>query len=278
MKSKVKVQIPAKINFTLDVFGVENGFHNINSLVASIGIFDAITLAKRNDDQIVLVLKGREIGCPVCDNNAFKTYKLLKETYHLTGATITLEKNIPVGGGMGGSSADIAGVILSTEKLFGIDIDRKAVADKLGSDVMYMLGGGWAIISDRGNTVEKLKVDKTFYINAIDNKVLVKAKEVYKLFDEKQVKTKNSTKKAKQLLLQDSLEFLSVLSNDLANPAIEIAPVIKESLNQISLANAKFVTGSGSAVVGVYTDRKVRDKEYKLLKEKNLSVLKTQTL
>ena len=69
-----------------------------------------------------------------------------------------------------------------------------------------------------------------------------------------------------------------MLSNDLANPAIEIAPVIEESLNQISLANAKFVTGSGSAVVGVYTDRKVRDKEYKLLKEKNLSVLKTQTL
>ena len=61
---KVTQKIPAKVNLTLDIVGQKEGFHIINSLVASIDLVDAITLYKRKDKEVVLTEKGILVGCP----------------------------------------------------------------------------------------------------------------------------------------------------------------------------------------------------------------------
>ena len=155
---RVKIKVPAKINLTLDITGVKDGYHHLKSIVSSINLYDTITLIKRNDDKITLLEKGIESGCDTQKNNAFKACKAFINKFGTTGVDIVLNKKIPVGGGLGGSSADIAGVLNGMKKLFGIDGSVKDLADELGSDSRYMLEGGWAVISERGNKVKKLKI------------------------------------------------------------------------------------------------------------------------
>lgn len=269
MKRKAKAKIPAKINLTLDVFGGENGYHNLKSLVASVNLFDAITLYRRKDDIVTLLEKGVKAGCQTEDNNAVKCYRYLMKEYNLPGANIVINKKIPVGAGLGGSSADVAGVILATEKLFKIKIDYKKTADLFGSDVMYMLIGGFAVISGRGNDVEKLPIKKTLYINLIDNLEMVSAKDSYNKFDELNIKTKNKTEKAVSALLNGE-DFYKHISNDLQKGSTKILPRIEYSLGLIRLANAKNMTGSGSAVYGVYEYKEKRNLEYKILERKTI--------
>lgn len=283
MKKSAKVKIPAKINLTLDITGKNGAYHDIRSLVASIEIFDAITLYKRKDDKVTLTEKGLSANCDESDNNAVKCYKLLQKEYSLSGADIVIDKDIPVGAGLGGSSADIAGVILATEKLFGIKIDRKKTASALGSDVLYMIEGGFAVISGRGNDVEKLPVDKTLYVNVIDNRCPVKAGESYALFDKTDTavidKKTFVTDLAVEKLFNGDKEFFSLLKNDLQKPSETLAPIIKETAGRFTNANASLMTGSGSAVIGVYEKKEDRDKDYKSLKSIfSDRLIKTQTL
>ena len=59
---KVKVKIPAKINLTLDITGVKDGYHTLSSLVTSADIFDEVILHKREDDAVTLNFTGKPAG------------------------------------------------------------------------------------------------------------------------------------------------------------------------------------------------------------------------
>ena len=74
---KVSVKIPAKINLTLDVVGVKNGFHMLKTLVTSVSVYDKVTVRKRADDLVTLSFKGLQPTCAVEDNNAYKTARLI---------------------------------------------------------------------------------------------------------------------------------------------------------------------------------------------------------
>ena len=80
------------------------------------------------------------------------------DTYNTTGVDIVLKKNIPLAGGLGGSSADIAAVLIGMKRLFRIDADIKKLASKLGSDVVYMLNGGFSLMTETGSNSLKLKL------------------------------------------------------------------------------------------------------------------------
>ncbi len=131
----------------------------IDSVVASIDVADVIT-AKRRDDGLVNVTMHGE-GSELIDaesNNAVKAARAFMQRFSTCGADITVYKNIPVGAGLGGSSADVAGVLRAMAKLYEVDdfAATKEVADSLGSDCGYMLTGGYARISGRGEVVKRL--------------------------------------------------------------------------------------------------------------------------
>ena len=73
MRKSLVIDAPAKINLTLDIVGVEGGYHQLNSLVTTIKIKDRITVKKRKDDQITLKVRGGILDCDVHQNNAYKT-------------------------------------------------------------------------------------------------------------------------------------------------------------------------------------------------------------
>lgn len=148
----VKVKGYAKVNLFLDIVGACGGYHMLDSVVTTIDLFDQITIKKRKDKNIIVENAHSlyAVSGEVCDNNAYKAAKLFMDTFNTSGVSITIQKNIPIGSGLGGSSADISAVLNGMQKLFAITADLKPLADSLGSDSGYLLCGGFCRMQGRG--------------------------------------------------------------------------------------------------------------------------------
>ena len=266
---KITVKIPAKINLTLDVLGVSGKYHDIKSLIASINVFDAITISERKDNRITLTCKGRPIGCNIADNNAYKTAKLFKENYSVKGVDITIQKNIPVGGGLGGSSADVAGVLLGMKALFNVNAKLEPLANELGSDCLFMLSGGYGVMSGRGDVVEKKSFDKVFPLLLITEKGMISARNAYKRYDEEGKSFLPSTDTAVRALEEGKEEeFYNALDNHLESSAKALMPDLEFNLGALKKAGAKVAhtTGSGPTVFGIFSSTRERNLAYNKLK------------
>ncbi len=280
---KIKLKTPAKINLTLDVVGInEEGYHDIISLVTSIDIYDYITIKKRKDFNIVLNCKGIDAGCSAVDNNAYKSAKKFAKKFKTHGATVTVDKRIPVGGGLGGSSANIAGVLGGMKTLYDIKESVVPIADSLGSDSSYMLKGGWAVLNGRGDKQEFLQLDFPFYLIVLTADKSVSSKKSYNRYDELNISYPPCTKQAIESLKKgDFNEFCRIAKNDLQPASASILPEILDNITALKSAGAPLavMTGSGSAVVGVFNDKKQRDLAYKKLKGKyKNNIIKCNTI
>lgn len=278
---KAKLKIPAKINLTLDVKKTDGEYHQIRSLVCSVDIYDTIILKKRKDDLITLKEKGIKSGSEVCENNAVKSAIKYVQTTGSFGADIILKKSIPVGAGLGGSSADASGTLILMEKLYKKNVDVVALANTLGSDTGYMVGGGLKVISGRGDVIDGVDAEFSAYLLFIIDDQPVSTKECYALFDKEPEKAGCTDKAVEFLKAKDTEKFVSVIKNDLYAPALKLLPVLKEKILDLKKAGAKtaLMTGSGSAVYGIFFNEKQRDFAYKmLLKKYGKNLIKAKTL
>ncbi|MDD6995348.1 MAG: hypothetical protein SPH68_05640 [Candidatus Borkfalkiaceae bacterium] len=156
----------AKVNLTLDILGVKDGYHQLDSLAVALDLYDLIAVKKRNDGKIRLYSYGEGSEyIPEEENNAYKAAVAFQSGFSCGGAEISVYKNIPVGAGLGGSSADAAGVLRAMKKLFRIapapENERKilAIADETGSDVRAMYTGGACRMRGRGECVTSIFSD-----------------------------------------------------------------------------------------------------------------------
>lgn len=268
---KVKVKIPAKVNLTLDITGAEGGFHNLKTLVTSIDLFDEITVSARADGLVTLKTVGFIPECDEKSNNAYRAAELFVNTFSTSGVDITVKKNIPIASGLGGSSADIAGVLIAMQKLFNTRGDLGAIANKLGSDSGYMLSGGWAILEGKGDIVRKIPVKKRLYLLLITcpmvDALKVTAAACYKEYDRQGIAYPPSTENAVTLLLKgDEEHFLTLLKNDLYPSAKTVLPLLETNLNALKKHGAAVMTGSGATVIGVYKTAREQNNAYKSLR------------
>ena len=266
---KVKINAPAKINLTLDVLGVKDGYHMLKSLVCSINVCDNILLKARKDKVINLICNGIQVDCAPLDNNAHKAARLFMEKYNTCGVDIVVTKNIPIGAGLGGSSADIAGVLNGMQKLYPGEYNLFNLANYLGSDSGYMLNGGFAVIEGRGDIVKPVSVAQKMYFIILTAKNGVSARDSYKNFDKLKTKPQSITDKALEHLNNNELEeFKAIIKNDLYTSSAKIEPEILSNIYLLKKAgvDCALMTGSGSAVFGLFFDKKERDKVYKKLK------------
>lgn len=275
---KTKVKIPAKVNLTLDVLGKSQNFHTIKSLVCQIDIYDEIILKARKDKEITLNEKGLLAGCDKEKNNAYKTAKLVLDRYSDFGVDITVKKNIPVGAGLGGSSADVAGVLIGYDMMLGGALDLYSLAKELGSDVNYMLGGGYAVMGGKGDDIEYLETDKKLYFIVLVEDKCITAKDCFNRFDEMSKTYDKSTDLAVKNLLEGNGELLKTLSNHLYYSAVEIMPKIKENYELLSSYGSAVMSGSGSSVLGVYYSKAERDNVAKILKKSKIKFILAESV
>ncbi len=252
-----RVKSYAKINLTLDITGTENGFHMIDSVVASIDIYDLIAAKKRRDTLVNVTMHGRgSENIAPADNNAVKAAEAFVKEFATCGADITVWKNIPMGAGLGGSSADVAGVLNAMAKLYGITdfAALKRIADSLGSDCGYMLTGGWARISGRGEVVKRLDSGIKLDIGLLVPKNGVSTAQCYRLSDSLPRGGRTSGSAENALIGNDKALLCESLSNGLTAAAMQLNGEVGECISELKEFDPLGVnmTGSGSGVYAVF--------------------------
>lgn len=159
---QVKVKTPAKINLTMEVLNKRpDGFHNIQSVMQMIDLYDYLTIEVKDSDKNEIFLSGTSDEIPYNEKNL--VYKAAKLYLDKTGITdkrikIFIEKNIPVSAGLAGGSTNAAGTIFGLNKLFNL-LSREELHElcaSLGSDLNVCLEGGCLLATSRGEKIERL--------------------------------------------------------------------------------------------------------------------------
>lgn len=255
----IQVKAHAKVNLSLNITGEKDGYHQLKSVVASIDLADTIVLSKRKLSRIAMHGMGSE-GIPPEKNNALKAAELYSETFGTEGAEITVYKDIPMGGGLGGSSADAAGVLKGMQKLYkkGTDEEIKALADSLGSDTGYLLKGGYALLEGRGEIVTPLSAKQPLSLLLFLPEGEVSTPQCYRAYDTMPDRDDGQTERVMDALSKGDLKGLGEnLYNSLTKPALSLNPKIAEAIEEAKSFAPLGVgmSGSGSTVFALFENR-----------------------
>ena len=151
----VTVRVPGKVNLYLTVGELrDDGYHDLTTVFHAVSLFDQVTV--RNADLMSVEVVGIGADKVPTDrrNLAWQAAELLaSHVGRVPDVAITIEKSIPVAGGMAGGSADAAGVLVAMNSLWELGLPRAdlhMLAARLGSDVPFALHGGTALGTGRG--------------------------------------------------------------------------------------------------------------------------------
>lgn len=164
MKKKVGTLVRAqgKINLYLNVTArEENGYHTIESVMQSVSLCDRVTVsAARGADEIRVACNLPYVPCDG-RNIAYQAARAFLDECGLGAEVhISIDKRIPVAGGMAGGSADAAAVLAGLNRVLGEPLERErlyALAARLGADVPFCLAGGTALCTGRGEVLSPLE-------------------------------------------------------------------------------------------------------------------------
>ena len=155
-----RVKCPAKLNLYLDIsFRMPNGYHIMEMVMQTVNLFDTVYLTLRDDGEIHLTMDNSDI--PADETNiAWRCARaLLDAAGSREGVNIRIHKQIPSQAGLGGGSADGAGVLVGLNALLSSPLSEKALCDlgaKIGADIPFCLIGGTAVVRGYGEIIEPI--------------------------------------------------------------------------------------------------------------------------
>lgn len=260
----VTVRVPGKINLELVVGPLrEDGYHELATVYHTVGIYDYVT-ATESEEWSVQVTGATAEGVPTTTKNlALRAAKLLARRFGVEGAVaLSIDKNIPVAGGMAGGSADAAAALVACEALWELQLTRdelEPLAAQLGSDVPFLLHGGTAIGSGRGEQLAPvLARGELHWVLWVSPDTTLSTPEVYaecdRLREASGVEVGDPAPSGDlmaALRTMNPAEVGALLRNDLQEAAISLYPVLHEVLEAgITLgAQGAAISGSGPTVV-----------------------------
>jgi 4-diphosphocytidyl-2-C-methyl-D-erythritol kinase len=280
--SSFVLKTPAKINWFLSITGKRNdGYHNILSLMQCIGLYDELAFADADGLDLI-----SDMDIPQEENLVCKAASALgKRSSCDKGAKISLKKNIPSGAGLGGGSSDAACTLKGLNLLWELNLGSTelfSIAAEIGSDVPFFLQGPCALIEGRGEILKPLKVLFPAILLLVKPSVSVSTAWAYASYDARLKLTKKpiDIKLFIQALnRQDFASLDALINNDLEYAVAERYPVIKDIKTRLMQAGAMLsaMTGSGSAVFGVFQNRKKAEKAAKTMQSHWCKVVETLT-
>ena len=260
MERKVKIKARAKVNLALNIVGVREGMHLLDSVLVSVDLFDELEVCfnSRKDTCVKFYdrFSGEPIPAPECDT-VTRAINYLRGFIPDLGASVTVAKGIPMGGGVGGSSADASAVIFAAKELYGLSGNVIGGAVSVGSDVPAMVYGGALRLSGVGENAEKFSCP-TLHLVVANSGAGVSTREAFKEFDRTYPSVNYAPSDIPALIASlksgDISKAAKYMENALTLPAIKLCPNISEVLALISEtgAVARFMTGSGSCCCGLY--------------------------
>jgi 4-diphosphocytidyl-2-C-methyl-D-erythritol kinase len=253
----------AKINLLLRVLGRRaDGFHEIRTVLQTITLCDRLTFEPLADERIELVCDAPDI--PADESNlVFKAAVALRNRFRTgRGARITLEKSIPAQGGLGGGSSDAAVALLALSRMWNLKTDADELAEiaaTLGADVPFFLTGGTALGTGTGATITPLDDEEKQHLVIVVPGVGVATDEAYRALNApaltKEEGVANLSVSRREPQFQGS--FREAMRNDFEAVVTRLRPEIGPAKEALSRAGARreMLSGSGSAVFGVFDDK-----------------------
>src|SRR5436190_12607807 len=261
--NRVHVLAPAKINLFLEILAKRSdGFHEIETLMSPIGLYDLLSVEATESPEIRLdcrlgVGMAGLVGDlpPAKDNLVYKAASLLQERSGCgRGADFQLLKRIPSAAGLGGASSDAAAALVAANIVWQLSWSRERLAElaaELGSDIPFFLGTGSAICRGRGERIEPAWPFR-LHVVVIRPPVGLSTPQVYR--ECRPASTPMSSTKLQSGLQRGNWnEIRSSLVNRLEEPAARLTPWIGRLRKEFAAAGciAQQMSGSGSSYFGI---------------------------
>jgi 4-diphosphocytidyl-2-C-methyl-D-erythritol kinase len=264
---------PAKINLYLGIVGDRpDGFHELVMVLQSIGLADRVTITEITHSAIHLTCSDSEV--PQDNTNlAYKAAALIYQRFpevakRQHGVSIAIDKQIPMGAGLAGGSADCAAVLVGMNLLWDLGLTQselQTLAAEMGSDIPFCVGGGTALATGRGELLDPLPdLDNLHLVLAKYRNLPVSTPWAYQTFRRTfgpEYPTTNDAFAAKQQAMRSGQMLRAIanrdpdaiaqhLYNDLERVVLPEYPQVKKLRDRFGELGAlgTMMSGSGSTV------------------------------
>lgn len=254
----------AKINLAIDVKKKdENGYHDIDMITLPITLHDILEMEQLISRHGIFITS--DDPSLICDegNLAFKALKAMEDNFSFSkGYRIQIYKRIPMNAGLGGGSADAAGIIRAICKLYNMDAhDPKIikVARSIGSDVPFCLLNKPARVLGTGENIIPLDSKLDYHVIIIKPHKGLSTKDVYEKYDtipEEEREHPDISALIEAIKIGDEQKMFENMKNGLYKPASLLCPVISGILNDFKKMGFPLysMTGSGNACFALSKD------------------------
>lgn len=252
----MELKANCKINIGLDVLRRRaDGFHELSTVMAPVReLYDVVTVER--SEQMDFIQQGIVVDCPMEKNLCVKAARLMQQRYGVGNVTITLDKRVPFGAGLGGGSSDATAVIVAMNDIFNLNLSEEELIDAaaaLGSDTAFFVRNTPQICTGRGEVMTPISLP-------LDGLWLVVVK------PEEGVSTAEAYGGVKPAMpaisLDESLQlpveqWQGRVKNDFEPHIFEAHPAIASLKQMLLSAGAVYasMSGSGSALFGLFRKR-----------------------
>lgn len=252
----LRIKAAAKLNFSLDILGIRpDGYHEMDMVMQTIDLFDDVELSEAGT---VSVFSDGSPDGP--ENLAWKAAEaFFRVAKRSGGARIRLTKRIPVQAGMAGGSANAAAVLIGLNALYDARLSPEALRDaglSVGADVPYCLIGGTARVRGIGEIVEPMPPFLSGYLVVAKPAIGISTAEAFRRFDRAENLRHPDIATLLSVMEKGQLDALSLFMENVLEQSEQNETV--ETLRQELLKNgalAARMTGSGSAVFGLFSEK-----------------------
>lgn len=238
---------PAKLNLLLHITGRrEDGYHLLQTIFQFIDYCDELVFTPRNDSQVRIASAISDV--PPHDNLIYRAAMLLKETTACPlGATVSFQKRIPLGGGLGGGSSNAATTLLALNRLWELELTLDELAQlgiRLGADVPVFVYGKAAWAEGIGEKLTAIALPEPWYVVIIPACHVTTAK----IFSHSQL-TRDST----PIKIHDFNEEDS--RNDCEPLVKRLYPEVAAALDWLGQYTPATLTGTGACIFGRFSEQ-----------------------
>lgn len=246
---QLKVKTPAKINLTLEILNKrEDGFHNIQSIMQLIDLYDYLTIDVEQSSETKITLSGTSNEIPYNEKNlVHKATRLFLDHTNLSGIiNIHIEKHIPVSAGLAGGSTNATGTLYGLNKIFNEPLSKNELhklCETLGSDLNVCLEGGCLLATSRGEVIKKLPFTNSNISLIKPINLGISAKEAYTKYSQLENKPNYDMTSKMIDAIKIGTDLKQFLYNDLETAVFNDYPELQEIKKHYPHA---IMSGSGS--------------------------------
>ena len=261
----------AKVNLILHVVNRRrDGYHTLETLFQTLDLHDTLAFRFAPSHHFHVALDVQDSSIPSDGTNLiYKACRSFHELHPLKHRVeVSIEKKIPVESGLGGGSSNAAVTLIALSRLYGWPLGRRSllsIARKLGADVPFFLYGGTALGTGRGDQISPLPdlFTETAVLLALPG-VTCSTAVIYRKYDEAGLLTagRNSIKILLDQRPESLRDFVSHFENDLEKVVFALYPELDSTKKRLveQGAAAALLTGSGSALFGLFEEAADRDR------------------